>query len=109
MKSYKVFAHQNKFIRSKAKYPALVAGYGSGKTVAFVLKAILEAGRNPQKTILLAEPTFPMIRDVLQPTLEDMLEELKFPYKYRASEMKYTIIWKNGYTNIILRSAENFR
>ncbi len=109
MKSYKVFAHQNKFIRSKAKYPALVAGYGSGKTVAFVLKAILEAGRNPQKTILLAEPTFPMIRDVLQPTLEDMLEELKFPYKYRASEMKYTIIWKNGYSNIILRSAENFR
>ena len=109
MKSYKVFNHQNKFIRSKAKYPALVAGYGSGKTVAFVLKSILEAGRNPKKTILLAEPTFPMIRDVLQPTLEDILDDLKFPYKYRASEMKYTIIWKNGWSNIILRSAENYR
>ena len=109
MKSYKVFDHQNSFIRSKAKYPALVAGYGSGKTVAFVLKALLEAGRNPQKTILLAEPTFPMIRDVLQPTLEDILRDLKFPYKYRASEMKYTIMWKNGWSNIILRSAENYR
>ena len=109
MKSFKVFQHQNNFIRSKSKYPALVAGYGSGKTVAFVLKAILEAGRNPQKTILLAEPTFPMIRDVLQPTLEQTLEELNFQYNYRASEMKYTIIWKNGYSNIILRSAENYR
>ena len=109
MKSYKVFNHQNQFIRSKAKYPALVAGYGSGKTVAFVLKAILEAGRNPKKTILLSEPTFPMIRDVLQPTLEDILDELGFAYKYRASEMKYTILWKNGYSHIILRSAENFR
>jgi len=109
LKSFKVFKHQNNFIRSQAKYPALVAGYGSGKTVAFVLKAILEAGRNPKKTILLAEPTFPMIRDVLQPTLEETLEQLGFQYKYRASEMKYTIIWKHGYSNIILRSAENFR
>tara|TARA_Y100001938_G_scaffold32836_1_gene44995 strand:- start:23870 stop:25150 length:1281 start_codon:yes stop_codon:yes gene_type:complete len=109
LKSFKVFQHQNNFIRSQAKYPALVAGYGSGKTVAFVLKAILEAGRNPKKTILLAEPTFPMIRDVLQPTLEQTLEELNFQYNYRASEMKYTIIWKNGYSNIILRSAENYR
>lgn len=109
MKSYKVFKHQNKFIRSKAKYPALVAGYGSGKTVAFVLKALLEAGRNPKKTILLAEPTFPMIRDVLQPTLEEVMEELNFPFDYRASEMKYTVKWKNGYSYIILRSAENYR
>ncbi len=109
MKSFKVFKHQNQFIRSNAKYPALVAGYGSGKTVAFVLKALLEAGRNPQKTILLAEPTFPMIRDVLQPTLEETLEQLGFSFKYRASEMKYTIKWRNGYSNIILRSAENYR
>ena len=109
MKSYKVFKHQNNFIRSKSKYPALVAGYGSGKTVAFVLKAILEAGRNPCKTILLAEPTYPMIRDVLQPTLEETLEKLGFNFKYKASETKYTIMWKNGYSNIILRSAENFR
>jgi phage terminase large subunit len=109
LKSYKVFKHQEKFIRSNAKYPALVAGYGSGKTVAFVLKGLLEAGRNPRKTILLAEPTFSMIRDVLQPTLEETLDELGFTFKYKASEMKYTIKWKKGYSYIILRSAENYR
>jgi len=109
LKSYKVFDHQNNFIRSKAKYPALVAGYGSGKTVAFVLKGLLEAGRNPTKTILLAEPTFPMIRDVLQPTLEELLHELGMSFQYRASEMKYTIQWSKGWSQIILRSAENWR
>ena len=88
LKFFKVFNHQNKFIRSKSNYPALVAGYGSGKTTAFVLKAILEAGRNPCKTILLAEPTYPMIRDVLQPTLEETLEDLGFKFKYKASESK---------------------
>ena len=50
-----------------------------------------------------------MIRDVLQPTLEETLEDLGFKFKYKAGESKYTIIWKNGYSDIILRSAENFR
>ena len=78
---FNVFSHQNKFLRSKSKFPALVAGYGSGKTVAFALKGLIECGRNPNKTVLLAEPVFPMITDVLQPTLEFLLNELKFQYQ----------------------------
>ena len=106
---FDVFSHQDKFIKTREKFPALVAGYGSGKTLAFCLKGILELGRNPGKTILLAEPVFPMIRDVLQPTLEQLLNDLKFRYQYRASESKYNIYWKNGSGCIILRSAENWR
>ena len=106
---FDVFRHQNKFIRSKSKFPALVAGYGSGKTYAFCLKALLELGRNPTKTILLAEPTYGMIKDVLQPTLEEVLDQLNFNYSYKAGEIKYKISWKNGYGYIILRSAENWR
>ena len=86
-----------------------MAGYGSGKTVAFALKALVELGRNPTKTILLAEPVYPMIRDVLQPTLEQVLELVGFKYTYRASDYKYTVYWRGGYGHIILRSAENFR
>ena len=86
-----------------------MAGYGSGKTVAFVLKALVELGRNPAKTILLAEPVYPMIRDVLQPTLEEVLDLVGFKYSYRASDYKYTIYWQGGYGHLILRSAENFR
>tara|TARA_Y100001963_G_scaffold159929_1_gene266250 strand:+ start:1637 stop:2911 length:1275 start_codon:yes stop_codon:yes gene_type:complete len=106
---YKVFKHQNKFIRTKEKFPALVAGYGSGKTFALCLKAIIELGRNPGKIVLLAEPTFPMMRDVLQPTLEELLKDLGFAFKYVAGETKYNISWKNGYGSIILRSAENWK
>tara|TARA_Y100000361_G_scaffold42295_1_gene36346 strand:- start:346 stop:1620 length:1275 start_codon:yes stop_codon:yes gene_type:complete len=108
MKS-KVFKHQNHFIRTKEKFPALVAGYGSGKTYALCLKALIEVGRNPGKIVLLAEPTFPMMRDVLQPTLEELLRELGFQYKYTAGDTSYKITWKNGYGSIILRSAENWR
>ena len=86
-----------------------MAGYGSGKTFAFCLKALAELGRNPGKTILLAEPVYPMVRDVLQPTLEEILREVGFDYTYKASEMKYIVRWKGGYGTLILRSAENYR
>jgi len=107
--NFQVYPHQNNFVRSKEKYPALVAGYGSGKTYAFVLKALAELGRNPGKIILLAEPVYPMVRDVLQPTLEEILREVGFDYTYRASEMKYVVRWKTGHGTLLLRSAENWR
>jgi len=106
---FDVFKHQHQFIATRKKFPALVAGYGSGKTYAFCLKGLLELGRNPTKTILLSEPTYGMIRDVLQPTLEEILDFLKFDYEYRAMQTRYKITWKNGYGSIILRSAENWR
>ena len=106
---FDVFKHQHQFIATRKKFPALVAGYGSGKTYAFCLKGLLELGRNPTKTILLSEPTYGMIRDVLQPTLEEILDFLKFDYEYRAMQTRYKITWKNGYGSIILGSAENWR
>lgn len=106
---FNVYKHQNEFVRSKEKFPALVAGYGSGKTYAFCLKALAELGRNPGKLCLLAEPVYPMVRDVLQPTLEEILDAIGFQYTYRASEWKYNVKWKGGYGTIILRSAENWR
>ena len=109
MKKFEVFKHQSKFIRTKEKFPALVAGYGSGKTVAFCLKALLECGRNPGKIILLAEPVYPMIKDVLQPTLENLMEELGIKFEYKASDMKYTVRFRGTRATIILRSAENWR
>tara|TARA_R100000458_G_scaffold40557_2_gene38153 strand:- start:6293 stop:7546 length:1254 start_codon:yes stop_codon:yes gene_type:complete len=109
LKKYKVYKHQNKFIRSKDKFPALVAGYGSGKTVAFCLKGILEAGRNPYKQILLAEPVYPMVKNVLQPTLEACLQDLGFDYNFVAGDRRYTIFWNGGQSDIILSSAENWR
>ena len=107
--TFGVCNHQSKFLTSDAKFPSLVTGYGGGKTVAFVLKALEECGRNAGKTILLAEPVFPMVRDVLQPTLESVLRQLKFDYEYRASDLQYIVKWKGGWAKILLRSAENWR
>ena len=107
--SYKLFQHQHDFVHSTSKYSALVAGYGSGKTTAFCIRALKECGRNAGKRILLAEPTYPMVRDVLQPTFEQVLRESGFGYEYTATDTRYRIKWKNGWCDVLMRSAENFQ
>ena len=50
-----------------------------------------------------------MVKDVLQPTLEKMLDLAGWTYSYSASDLRYRVQWRSGYADIILRSAENYR
>ena len=93
---------------SDEKYPFLLGGYGSGKTYGFCMFALRQCSKNAGKTILLAEPTYPMIRDVLQPTFETVLKQAGFDYEYSATATKYRVYWKNGWCDVIMRSAENY-
>ena len=104
-----LFEHQDEFVFSDAKFPALVSGYGAGKTFALCVKAVVECSLNPGFTGVLLSPTYPMVRDTLQPTLEEVLKLVKFDYKYYAGEYRYNVFWNGGSANIILRSAENYR
>ncbi|MBT5419810.1 MAG: hypothetical protein HOK80_02885 [Candidatus Cloacimonetes bacterium] len=106
---FNIYKHQHEFIYSEAKYPALVAGYGAGKTYALCVKALKECGLNAGYTGLLAEPVYPMVKDVLQPTFEKVLKDSGFDYSYSASDLKYTVKWQGGHAFVLLRSAENYR
>ena len=106
---FDLFPHQFSYVSSNEKHPFLIGGVGSGKTTAFVLMAIRQCLLNAGKRILLAEPTFPMIRDVLQPALEDVIRRAGFSYDYSATEMKYKVKWEGGWCDVILRSAENYQ
>lgn len=100
-----VLPHQKEFNLSQAKHPLLVGGYGSGKTQAFIQRSVDQHVKNPGFTGLMAEPTYPMIRDVLLPDLEDYLKKSGIRYKFRRAEMSMT----TRYGKILLRSAENWR
>tara|TARA_R100000152_G_scaffold18399_1_gene10199 strand:+ start:10253 stop:11479 length:1227 start_codon:yes stop_codon:yes gene_type:complete len=104
-----LFSHQTKFVYSESKYPALVSGYGAGKTYALCVKALKECGFNSGYTGILMSPTYRMIKDTLQPTLEEVIKIAKFNYEYSASDNRYRIYWSDGYADILLRSAENYR
>ena len=91
------------------KFSALVGGFGSGKTTAFAIRTLVECGKNPGKRILVSEPTYPMVRDVLQPTFEQVLRQSGFGYEYFATEMRYRVKWSTGWADVLMRSAENYQ
>ena len=110
IKTLGVLAHQKTFIEDyTTRHLALVAGYGSGKTFAFCLKALDMASRNVGYLGVLMEPTNTMLEETLFPMWEQILEENGIPYTVKkSSPRRYTLYFKDGKTIISMRSAENY-
>jgi PBSX family phage terminase large subunit len=89
---------QARFLASKAKYPAFIAGIGSGKTTIGAIKAILRA--QDGDGVIIA-PTYPMLRDATQHTLFGLLREggLDFSFNKVENEARlfgHRILFRTG-------------
>ena len=83
----------------------LVCGFGAGKTHALVSKAIILGSMNVGFVSALFEPTAPMLRDILQRTMNDLLDQWEIPFTYRASPLpEYTLHFAEGNHTILLRT-----
>lgn len=102
----KLLPHQYDYVTAQAKHPCLLGGFGCGKTRGFIAKAVdqLQRPENRGKTGLLAEPTFPMVRDILLHDLIDTLRDFDIPCRLHKSELRI----ETRLGNILLRSAENW-
>ena len=68
------------YIFSKARFPAMVAGFGSGKTEAAIKRAILGLLRNPGTDRGYYAPTYDLIRMIAFPRFEEALNDLGVPF-----------------------------
>lgn len=110
----KLLKHQKAFVDdSETPYLGLVAGYGSGKTDALCFKAIqlsaLNAGHmKPDQYNVLLEPTSIMVRTLLMPRFERILEQTGIKYTVVKSPVpSYTLQFAQGDVTIKLLSAQN--
>lgn len=86
----------------------MVAGKGSGKTYCVAVKALHLAQLNVGYTGLITEPTYPMITDTLLPTMFELLDQYKIPYKFQKSPNPNLYVqFKTGISTILMRSATN--
>jgi len=95
---------QFEYINSTAKFPALVAGFGAGKTEAAVQRCIIGKLRNPSTNRGFYEPTYDLIRMIAWPRFEEVLTDLKIPYKLHKSPLNYIDL--GAYGQIIFRSMD---
>ncbi len=99
-------ASQTKFIDcdETQKAVAFVAGFGSGKTFVLVLKMITIKLKYPEADVLYLIPIFSMMRDILVPTLEEILAPTNIEYKINKTTGE--IIFSKG-GRIIIKSMDD--
>lgn len=97
-------APQERFVFSESLHPAMVAGYGAGKSQAGVIRILLRALQYPGMSFAFVEPTFDLVRLIAWPRFEEVLDSWKIGYQLNKSESLMTL--DNG-SRIIFRSADN--
>lgn len=97
---------QAAFFQLPHKFPAFVAGFGTGKTETMVSCALRDALDSPQALVALYEPTYDLVRLILAPRMEEKLIEHAIRYKYNKSE---NIIYTStgGCGDFVLRTLDN--
>jgi PBSX family phage terminase large subunit len=96
---------QYKYITSPSKFPAMVAGFGAGKTEAAIMRSVLGILANPGFNRGFYEPTYDLIRMIAWPRFEQFLSESNIPYKLQKSPINQIAI--EGYGAIFFRSMDN--
>lgn len=106
--------HQYKFAYTSPidfKHPAIVGGFGSGKTEAIPLRwlRLIQWRLKEQKRkciMMFVEPTVEMVRDILVPTFNEYFDRHNIEHKYLEHKRIYSISWNGVWYNALLRSAD---
>jgi hypothetical protein len=86
----------------KYKHPAIVGGFGSGKTASIPLRwlYLIDWRARNQKVkcrMMIVEPTKEMVRDVLIPTLDEFFDRHGIQHTYHKTYFDYKItLMRNG-------------
>lgn len=95
---------QDDFIFSELRFPAIVAGFGAGKTQALVDRSIIMKLQFPTVNQGFYEPTYDLIRQIAWPRYEEILETNGIAFKLRKSP--HNCIDLPGRGRIIFRSMD---
>lgn len=97
---------QAELLQSTARFPAFVAGFGSGKSEALVLSASGDASHSASALIGLYAPTYDLVKLILAPRMCERLTEMGIPHKWNKQDSAiYTSYPRYG--DFIMRTMDN--
>lgn len=94
---------QYDFVTSVAKFPAMVAGYGSGKTHGAVVRALRLKLAYPEQCVGYYLPTYDLVAKIAYPRFEEILIACNFKYILNKVDHELTIF---GVGKIIIRTMD---
>jgi len=92
------------YITASDPFPAMIAGFGAGKTEAAINRAIIGKLNYPTLNRGFYEPTYDLVRMIAFPRFEESLSNLDIPYKLFKSPLNYIEIENSG--KIFFRSMD---
>ncbi len=95
---------QKKFVMSKARFPAIIGGLGSGKTKAGIVRLILLMLQDQGTSAAYYMPTYDLLKLRAFAGIEEELRKLNRPFESNRADFSIKVI---GYGTIILRSYDN--
>lgn len=95
---------QAAFAVSDAKFPAIVAGYGSGKTQASLARMLIRKVSFPRGWVGYYAPNYDLVSKIALPRIEELLDQHGMPYKSNKNEKMIKV---KGYGAFIFRTMEN--
>lgn len=95
---------QFEFVTCEDQFPALVAGFGSGKTHAAVARGIAKKLQYPRQNIAYYLPTYDLVTTIGFPRFYETLESLGLPYKPNKNDK---MIHVENAGSIIFRTMDN--
>ncbi|EHO6160029.1 hypothetical protein KLZ81_004641, partial [Salmonella enterica] len=98
---------QGAFLNLHCKFPAFVAGFGTGKSEVMCNSALLDSMEGGSDSLIaMYEPTYDLVRLILAPRMEEKLSDWGIRYKYNKSDnIIYTSSGQFG--DFVLRTLDN--
>ena len=103
---YSPLPSQMAFHRCDAPFKGFSGPVGSGKSQALCQEAIKLAFINSGRMGLIGAPTYPMLRDITQQTLFDILYSNRIPIEFNKAEN--VLILKDCGSRIVFRAVDDF-
>jgi len=95
---------QYAFVTCEDQFPALVAGFGSGKTEACIVRALVKKTQYPRQNVGYYLPTYDLVSTIAFPRFAEQLESWGLPYKLNKNEKMIHV--ENG-GSFIFRTMDN--
>lgn len=86
-----MWQHQRDWWNSPCFIRALVMGYGGGKTMISGKRAISMARTNAPVPYMYVSPSYKIAKRTIIPTIKEMLDGRKIPYRYNKSDFEFKI------------------
>lgn len=97
---------QERFLRSDAKHPAFVAGFGAGKSEIMACSALGDAAHSATALIGMYAPTYDLVRLITGPRICEKLSEQGIPHKWNKSENIVYTSWPR-FGDFLMRTMDN--